>query len=264
MMLDRLVSLIVDREPVRAATGAAGLLIAALGLAHEFNLLETITVGQVTAIGTFLSLLAGYLARKRAWSPVSVEELVVERTTVAAGEAAASTAIDLGPSTVGPVGEITEAGIDVVSEVVDDISDTIEDENVGERGSIPMAVLILIGLFVAVIIGIAMCGDALFEDEDEENDLGWAPAVELSAASDAPPGEGPGRKDEECPETCEEKEGLPLPLIPADRGDGDDNRGGRNDNGRECADTEDCSSFSPSFEDSPIIVCVQPDACRFG
>lgn len=45
---------------------------------------------------------------------------------------------------------------------------------------------------------------------------------------------------------------------------GDDNRGGRNDNGRECDDTEDCSTFSPSFEDSPIIVCVQPEACRFG
>lgn len=131
-MLDRLVSLILDREPVRTATGMAGLLIAGLGLAHEFDLLETITVGQATAIGTFLSLLAGYLAQKRAWSPASVEELVVERTTVAAGEAAARTAIELGRTTVGAVGDITEQGLDVVSDVVDEVTDTIEDEDVGE------------------------------------------------------------------------------------------------------------------------------------
>lgn len=96
-----------------------------------------------------------------------------------------------------------------------------------DRGSIPLALLILIGLFVVVIIGLAMCGDAMFEDEDEENDLGWA---------------GPA----------------------ATAGDREDNRGGRNKNGRDCEGSEDCSTFSPSFEDSPIIVCVQPEACRFG
>lgn len=95
-----------------------------------------------------------------------------------------------------------------------------------QRGSIPMAVLIFAGLILFVIIGLAVCTDAIFEDEDETDDLGWAPV--------------------------------------ATAGDREDNRGGRNDNGRECEDTEDCSSFSPSFEDSPIIVCVQPEACRFG
>lgn len=98
-----------------------------------------------------------------------------------------------------------------------------------ERGSIPMAVMIGVGIILFVIVALAVCGDAIFEDEDEDNDLGWA-----------------------------------GPVATAGDGDGDDNRGGRNDNGRECEDTEDCSSFSPSFEDSPIIVCVQPDACRFG
>lgn len=88
-----------------------------------------------------------------------------------------------------------------------------------------MGVLIAVGIVIFVFIMMGVCGDALFEDEDEENDLGWGPVAELAG--------------------------------------GDDNRGGRNDNGRECADTEDCSTFSPSFEDSPIIVCVQPGACRF-
>lgn len=115
--------------------------------------------------------------------------------------------------------------------------------------------------FVVVALVVGTCVACVDDDEDEN---GWLPDVELSASSEAPPGEGPGRQGEECPETCEEKEGLPLPFVPMGRGDGDDNRGGRNDNGRECSDTEDCSSFSPSFEDSPIIVCVQPDACRFG
>lgn len=95
-----------------------------------------------------------------------------------------------------------------------------------ERGASP--IVFLVGLAIAIAFVFVAC-DALFEDDDEEGDLG-----------------------------------MSAPAWVMDRGDGDDNRGGRNDNGRECEDTEDCSSFSPSFEDSPIIVCVQPDACRFG
>lgn len=68
-MIEKLTDWILNREPVRAATGVAGLLIAALGVVHEFDVLETLTVSQVTAIGTFLSVVAGWLARKKV-SPV--------------------------------------------------------------------------------------------------------------------------------------------------------------------------------------------------
>lgn len=40
------------------------------------------------------------------------------------------------------------------------------------RGSIPMALIILIGLAVVLMAGLAVCSDALFEDEDETDDLG--------------------------------------------------------------------------------------------
>lgn len=40
------------------------------------------------------------------------------------------------------------------------------------RGSVPLALVILIALAVAIMAGLAFCGDALFEDEDEVNDLG--------------------------------------------------------------------------------------------
>ena len=46
-----------------------------------------------------------------------------------------------------------------------------------QRGSIPLAVLIAIGVIVTFVIGMAVCSDALFEDEDEPNDLGFVPAL---------------------------------------------------------------------------------------
>lgn len=41
-----------------------------------------------------------------------------------------------------------------------------------QRGSIPLALLIGIGVVVALFAGIAFCADAAFEDEDERNDVG--------------------------------------------------------------------------------------------
>lgn len=254
-----------------------------------------------------------------------------------------------------------------------------------QRGSIPLAVLIAVGLFVVVIIGLAMCGDAIFDDQSEEDDLGSASYVRSGAFN--PVGNLIDDAQSEVAAVADESSHLsgrvamvdaedphlaslvetgfaqsadgtksllrlshgnvvldrdsisrldvlqpsklrvlllppaavlltevsvlprPLPLVsvvpltvgrsplpvpfvdrlpvPSPPGplvlpfllsghtstlsptygedeDGDDNRGGRNKNGRECEDTEDCSSFSPSFEDSPVIICVQPEACRFG
>ena len=41
-----------------------------------------------------------------------------------------------------------------------------------QRGSVPLALIILVLLGVVLLAGLATCGDALFEDEDERNDLG--------------------------------------------------------------------------------------------
>lgn len=41
-----------------------------------------------------------------------------------------------------------------------------------QRGSVPMALIIAVALLVVLGGGMAVCGDALFEDEDERDDLG--------------------------------------------------------------------------------------------
>lgn len=40
------------------------------------------------------------------------------------------------------------------------------------RGSVPLALVVLVAVAIILIAGLATCGDALFEDEDETNDLG--------------------------------------------------------------------------------------------
>lgn len=129
-MLDRILSFVLDREPVASATGIAGIITACFGVLAASGV--DIDAELIAAIGVLVTAVAGWLARKQAWSPASVEELVVEKTTVAAGEAAARTAIELGRTTVGAVGDITEQGLDVVAEVIDEVTDTIDNEDVGE------------------------------------------------------------------------------------------------------------------------------------
>jgi hypothetical protein len=43
-----------------------------------------------------------------------------------------------------------------------------------EEGSVPLALIILVVLALVLLAGLGFCGDALFEDEDEVNDLGVA------------------------------------------------------------------------------------------
>ena len=73
-MLDRLVSFLVDREPVASATGLAGVVTAALGVVSALGV--DLDAELVAAIGVLVTALAGWLARKRAWSPVSHAEAV--------------------------------------------------------------------------------------------------------------------------------------------------------------------------------------------
>jgi hypothetical protein len=51
-----------------------------------------------------------------------------------------------------------------------------------ERGGIPLALIIGIGIVIVLIGGFAFCTDALFEDEDERNDVGL-PALVLTGFS---------------------------------------------------------------------------------
>jgi hypothetical protein len=68
-MLTRLTDFILGREPVVTATGLAGIITAAFGLLHAFDVLH-LTPEQVAAIGTLLAVVAGWWARQ-AVSPVT-------------------------------------------------------------------------------------------------------------------------------------------------------------------------------------------------
>ena len=46
------------------------------------------------------------------------------------------------------------------------------NQNIGDTGSVPLALIILVALAVVLMAGLAVCSDALFEDEDEPDDLG--------------------------------------------------------------------------------------------
>lgn len=99
-----------------------------------------------------------------------------------------------------------------------------------ERGSIPLALIIAAGIVLALFAAMAICGDALFEDEDEKDDLGWGPRTEL-----------------------------------ADH-DHDDDGGSRNkrNSNDDCAKAEaPCSDddFSPSFDKSPVEDSFNPHIC---
>ena len=52
-----------------------------------------------------------------------------------------------------------------------------------------------------------------------------------------------------------------VPVYPSDRGGGGGDRGSGECSGSEgqCSDDD----LSPRFDDSPIIICLRPDSCRF-
>lgn len=121
-MLGKITELIRDREP--HLTGQ----VVAAALALVVTLGVDIPQALQAAIVALVVAVVGLWARRY----VTPETQAIRRETVAAGEAATRTAIELGRNTVGAVGDITEAGLDVVGEVLDEVTDTIEDEDVGE------------------------------------------------------------------------------------------------------------------------------------
>jgi hypothetical protein len=77
-MLTRLTDFILGREPVVAATGLAGVVTAAFGLLHAFDVLR-LTPEQVAAVGAFLAVVAGWAARKVVSPVVGQTERQVKR-----------------------------------------------------------------------------------------------------------------------------------------------------------------------------------------
>lgn len=69
------------------------------------------------------------------------------------------------------------AELRVLGDKLDGILDELRKKN---QGGVPLAVIILVALVVVLIAGLGVCGDALFEDEDEKNDLGLV-RVELAS-----------------------------------------------------------------------------------
>lgn len=100
-----------------------------------------------------------------------------------------------------------------------------------ERGGIPLFLIIA----AAAIILMFVAFDACLDDEDEKDDLGWAPGIESSE----PPGgrDGPGRDGEDCDGSC------------------------GNRPGNDCNQSENCSD-DDQLQVGPI--CVEDGACRFG
>lgn len=134
----RLLDWILGREPVATATGLAGLVTALLGVAAAFGL--DITAEQIAAIGAAAAAVAGFLSRK-AVSPVT-----------------------------SPAEREAHRLLDRQAEMRR--TDTGTDDSRFEGGGVPLALIILIAVGVILVAGIGVSCDALFEDEDEVDDVG--------------------------------------------------------------------------------------------
>lgn len=97
-----------------------------------------------------------------------------------------------------------------------------------ERGA--AIIWFLVALALAVTALFVAC-DALWEDDDEADDLGWVPAVE---SSERPGGRDGDARDGDCDGSC----------------------------GNSHEDCEGNSGYCS--DDDGIILCLVPDACRFG
>lgn len=75
-MLDKLLRLVLDREPVAAAAGLAGVVTATVGVLAAWDVWDP-SPEQVAAIAALVTAFAGWLARKRAYAPATVQSMAV-------------------------------------------------------------------------------------------------------------------------------------------------------------------------------------------
>lgn len=107
--------------------------------------------------------------------PVATASGLAALVTAALG-AAAAFGLDITPEQIAAVGALAAAvagylGRRAVTPVL------TPERPTGETGGVPLALIILVALGVVLLAGLGFCGDALFEDEDEVNDVG----MELSS-----------------------------------------------------------------------------------
>lgn len=67
-MIQRLLHFVLDKEPVSTSVGAGGIIGGILGVLVD-------DAELAAAIGVVISAIVGWFARRRAWSPASVEKL---------------------------------------------------------------------------------------------------------------------------------------------------------------------------------------------
>lgn len=154
-------------EPVLLTGVVAGVL--SVAVAFGVGLEPEQVAALVALIGACVAFARGVV-----YAPATVVNLV--------HEAARTTAVALDPVTAGPAGTITGAAESVIGRVVNTVTGSRYNPP-PERGGIPLAALIALGLGLLVLAGGFVVCDALIDDEDEPNDLGM-PALVLDHDGD--------------------------------------------------------------------------------
>lgn len=139
-MIQRLWDFIAGREPVLASTGLAAVVTAAIGVLSAAGVWDP-NPELVAAIGALVAALAGFAARPVVTPTVSPAERKVKRL------------LDR---------QTTIGGTDTVA----------DDTRLPDEGGVPLSMIILLVAVFLILGGLFATCDALWEDPDEENDLG--------------------------------------------------------------------------------------------
>ena len=138
-------------------------------------------------------------------------------------------------------GKVTGEVIDTSGGIVGKVTGLLRRK--GERGGVPLALIIAVVLVLVLLGGFGLCGDALFEDEDERNDLGLVRVELVSHEYD----DGGYYEDGD--------EGYGGGQNYEDQWSNEDRNRNRNRNR---------GAFSPGpFRDSPVTICL-PYSCNSG
>lgn len=168
--MKRLTRWLLGRRPVVTAFVSAGLAIAAtMGLPIDTPEIEGAVVTLILAV-------AALFTQSAVVSPVTFEEKIVE---------AAKAPVKAAPQVVGSIldrlGGIAGAvlGREGRPEAADPLDTVAGDSRINEGGGVPLAMIIALVVVFLVLGGAFATCDALWEDPDEENDLGQQGRVEL-------------------------------------------------------------------------------------
>lgn len=139
---------------------------------------------------------------------------------------------------VQPAVAVLDTAVDAVGDIVGEVLDVLPgDGDNGQRGGLGLSVAIGVGVIILLIVGAFATCDALWNDEDERDDLGGLGRIELVSHH---------RSGDE----------------------GSDNKNGSDDcsGARDGCQDNDLSVY-PSFDKSPVersfnpTICVMPGSC---